>query len=82
MKRHRSTFNPDNPAPYELIAEPSISGEILFMSDRDGDWELYTVKADGTDLKQITNPTFKSENEINYDASKKQILENLGIPPI
>lgn len=49
--RYRQVY----PAPYELIAEPSISGEILFMSDRDGDWELYTVKADGTDLKQITN---------------------------
>ena len=49
--RYRQTY----PAPYELIAEPSISGEILFMSDRDGDWELYTVNADGTGLKQITN---------------------------
>jgi len=49
--RYRQTY----PAPYELIAEPAIPGEILFMSDRDGDFELYTVKADGTDLKQITN---------------------------
>jgi len=48
--RYRQTL----PAPYELIAEPSIPGEILFMSDRDGDWELYTVNADGTGLKQIT----------------------------
>ena len=49
--RYRQTY----PAPYELIAEPSIPGEILFMSDRDGDWELYTVNADGTGLKQITD---------------------------
>ena len=49
--RYRQTY----PAPYELIAEPSIPGEILFMSDRDGDWELYTVNADGTGLNQITN---------------------------
>jgi len=49
--RYRQTY----PAPYELIAEPKIPGEILFMSDRDGDWELYTVNADGTGLKQITN---------------------------
>ena len=48
--RYRQMF----PASYELIAEPSIAGEILFMSDRDGDWDLYTVKADGTGLKQIT----------------------------
>ena len=49
--RYRQTF----PSPYELVAEPKISGEILFMSDRDGDWELYTVNADGTGLNQITN---------------------------
>jgi secreted trypsin-like serine protease len=49
--RYRQTY----PAPYELIAEPNIPGEILFMSDRDGDWELYTVNADGTGLNQITN---------------------------
>ena len=49
--RYRQTY----PAPYELTAEPSIPGEILFMSDRDGDWELYTVNADGTGLNQITN---------------------------
>ena len=49
--RYRQTY----PAPYELIAEPKIPGEILFMSDRDGDWELYTVNGDGTGLNQITN---------------------------
>ncbi|SVC34258.1 uncharacterized protein METZ01_LOCUS287112, partial [marine metagenome] len=49
--RYRQTY----PAPYELIAEPKIPGEILFMSDRDGDWELYTVNADGTGLNQITD---------------------------
>ena len=49
--RYRQTY----PAPYELVAEPSISGEILFMSDRDGDWDLYTVNGDGTGLNQITD---------------------------
>ena len=27
---------------------------ILFTSDRDGDWELYTVRPDGTGLKRLT----------------------------
>ena len=31
------------------------------------------------DLKEISNPVLKSENEIHYEISKKQILENLGI---
>ena len=28
---------------------------ILFASDRDGDWELYTIRSDGGDLKRLTN---------------------------
>jgi TolB protein len=30
-------------------------GRILFTSDRDGDFELYTVRPDGTELDRITN---------------------------
>ena len=39
-------------------------------------WDFITID----DLKQITSPILKSENEIHYEISKKQILENLGIP--
>ena len=39
-------------------------------------WDFITTE----DLKQITNPILKSENEIHYEMSKKQILENLGVP--
>ena len=39
-------------------------------------WDFITTD----DLKQITNPVLKSETEIHYEISKKQILENLGIP--
>ena len=28
---------------------------ILFTSDRDGDWELYTMRPDGRDVKRLTN---------------------------
>jgi Tol biopolymer transport system component len=28
---------------------------ILFTSDRDGDWELYTMRSDGGDLKRLTH---------------------------
>ena len=28
---------------------------ILFTSDRDGDWELYTIRPDGSDLKRLTH---------------------------
>lgn len=28
---------------------------ILFTSDRDGDWELYTIRPDGSDLRRLTS---------------------------
>jgi TolB protein len=29
---------------------------VLFASDRDGNWEIYTMKADGADVKRLTSP--------------------------
>ena len=39
-------------------------------------WDFITIK----ELEKISNPILKSENEIHYEISTKQILENLGIP--
>ena len=39
-------------------------------------WDFITTE----ELKQITSPILKSENEIHYEISKKQIFENVGIP--
>ena len=66
--RYRQAY----PAPYEVIAEPNIPGEILFMSDRDGDWELYTVNGDGTGLNQITNNEVDDWSGV-YSPDGKQI---------
>jgi len=35
-------------------AATSPSGEILFSSNRSGSWRLWTIRADGSDLKQLT----------------------------
>ncbi len=32
--------------------------KILFSSNRDGDFEVYLMNADGSDLKQLTSNTF------------------------
>lgn len=38
---------------------PSAQGWIAFASDRDGDFELYVMRADGSELRQLTrNTTF------------------------
>jgi Tol biopolymer transport system component len=31
-----------------------VNGQIAFYSDRDGDWEIFTMNADGTNLQQLT----------------------------
>ena len=49
--RYKQTF----PALHDLITTPEIPGRILFMSDRDGDFELYSMDTDSTNLVQITN---------------------------
>ena len=47
----------------EAVAAWSPDGRsIAFGSDRDGDWEIYTVRADGTGLRQIT------DNSVNDDS--------------
>lgn len=38
-------------------AFPGLNGKIAFMSDRDGDPEIYTMNPDGTGLTQLTNNT-------------------------
>jgi Tol biopolymer transport system component len=40
----------------EAMAAWSPDGKsIAFGSDRDGDWDVYTIRTDGTGLRQITN---------------------------
>ena len=43
-------------------AFPGLNGRIVFHSDRDGDNEVYTMRLDGTDVRQLT---FNNENETN-----------------
>ncbi len=51
--------------PRELTAEPGDTApaaygtRIAFMSDRDGDWELYSINTNGSDLQRLTNNSVK-----------------------
>lgn len=42
-------------APTALAAFPGANGKIAFASDRDGDFEIYAVNADGTGLAKLTD---------------------------
>jgi TolB protein len=39
--------------------------QILFYSDRNGNWDIFRINADGTDLRQITSSLF-NEREPNW----------------
>ncbi len=55
--------------------EKKFEGEILFTSERDGNWEIYIMNADGSDIKRLTN-----NNAMDYSPSwspdGKQIVFN------
>ena len=41
---------------------------ILFTSNRDGDWELYTIRTDGTELKRLaTSPGNDAHSAWSFD---------------
>lgn len=52
---------------------PGQNGKIVFVSDRSGSWQLYTIDPDGRGMTQITNmpptdydlwaPTFSPDGE-------------------
>jgi tetratricopeptide (TPR) repeat protein len=50
--------------PEQLTSQPgdtapaAIAGKVAFMSDRDGNYEIYVVNADGSGLKRLTDNAF------------------------
>jgi hypothetical protein len=45
----------ETPASIALQLPPDLTGHIAFVSDRDGDQDIYLMKADGTGVTQLTN---------------------------
>jgi Tol biopolymer transport system component len=43
------------PTPETLAAFPGENGKIAFSSDRDGDYEIYIMNADGSNVTQLTS---------------------------
>src|SRR5688572_11426905 len=43
----------------------SDNKQILFYSDRNGNWDIFRINPDGTDLRQITSSLF-DEREPNW----------------
>ncbi len=50
-----------------------ISGRIAFYSDRDGDWEIFVMNADGTNLQQLTVNSAISESHPSWSPDGNRI---------
>ena len=47
--------------------KPSANGGIVFASKRDGDFDLYVMRADGSDVRNLTNNAPRGRNEADDD---------------
>lgn len=47
------TYRPE----FSQTATNGSAGKIAFQSDRDGDFEIFVMNADGSDVRQLTNNT-------------------------
>jgi len=61
--------------PFDLSAATSRTGQIVFSSNRSGAWRIWTVKADGSDLRQLTKQD-GDENDVDplFSPDGKSVL--------
>ncbi|MBD3306957.1 hypothetical protein GF339_11075, partial [candidate division KSB3 bacterium] len=52
---------PETFAADQSATTPQLQGKIVFQSDRDGDWEIFAMNADQTNLVQLTHNRLADE---------------------
>jgi Ca2+-binding RTX toxin-like protein len=80
--------NDSGPTP-EPVPPPQLADHrIAFESDRDGDYDLWTVDFDGKDLRQVTdaagsdlNPSWASANRIVFERHRGARSRILAVDP-
>lgn len=53
----RTTLSRKPPRPQRVAPTRSLKGKIVFASDRDGDYEIYVMRANGSRVRQLTHNT-------------------------
>jgi TolB protein len=56
-----SANTPDQQPAQRAPLYKELTGKIVFQSNRDGDWEIYVMNADGSDIVQFTDNTASDE---------------------
>jgi tricorn protease len=49
-------------------------GKIAFFSDKSGEYQLYTINTDGTELKQLTNDLNRTVYHVKWSPDGKKLL--------
>ena len=61
-------------------AFPGENGKIAFVTERDGNQEIYSMNPDGTDQTNLTNTSEGSESEPAWSADGERIVYQLYAP--
>ena len=60
-KEQKPAEQPAQPTPAATSTLPGATGQIVFQSDRDGDFEIYVMNVDGSELTQLTDNSASDE---------------------
>ncbi|MBS4029788.1 MAG: PD40 domain-containing protein [Ignavibacteriales bacterium] len=62
---------------YNFQSETSSTTRIAFASDRDGNWEIYTMNPDGSDIRRLTfNDSTDAVPNWSHDGTKIAFVSN------
>lgn len=71
--RHKVTDPVDEAIDMPSQSNHLLQGQMAFISDRDGNYEIYTINVDGSDITRLTN-TSKDEFEPAWSPNGDKIL--------
>ena len=69
----QTVFHPKSADDY-LPNSPTVNGKIAFVSNRSGNYEIYTINPDGTNLTNLTNTTSADEDSPSWSPNGTKIV--------